>query len=96
MRRSKRKTVHQHAKKRCRQRLGFTLTKEKELKILDLISQGRYKSSEKQSNRVFHYIMDIENTECKVIVDKKRNQIVTVWDNNYEDVWTRLRKEREK
>jgi len=86
---SKKKTVSNHFKMRCLQRLGY-VPNEKEL--VNKIQSGSLEFLYRESLRLTHWRwQDINGVNCILVYDKMRKQIVTVLFEYNEDYINNLK-----
>lgn len=78
MKDDKRACQQEHAKRRCRERLGFTLTPEDEQQIIHKIQNGIATFIERQSNRISLFGVMLRGTETVVVYDRVRKVVVTL------------------
>lgn len=77
---SKSKQIRSHAKKRAKTRFSLYLTEEKEKEIIRDILGSKYKFIEKDSNTISIYETVINDKICHIVYNKKRKQIVTLFE----------------
>ena len=76
----KSESQRRHAAYRARTRLQVVLTKELRTKILLDIKERRLVRVTKASHRISIYVATVNDRETYVVVDHKRNNIVTFLD----------------
>jgi len=76
---NKKRKLQRHARRRCQQRYGVSLTEERRRRILRDIENGAARLVERQSRRVSVWWVQLaEAVEAPVVYDGERQEIVTV------------------
>ena len=74
----KKRSMIRHAYHRLKQRYGLTMSRALHAEIVECIQKGNAEVLEKQSNRVSLFMVEVRNTEIKIVYDKIRKQVITV------------------
>ncbi len=75
--RSKKKTLEAHAKRRFYERHGIKLTPEMNKNLIQQIQNGQAEHLEKQSNRISVFKVQAEEQFIRVVYDRSRKVLVT-------------------
>lgn len=76
--RDKKTLQGEHFDQRCLLRLGYILSDDSKIAIIDSIRSGRASLVQKSSERVKIYAVTHNNVSFHVVYDSKRQQLVTV------------------
>ena len=83
---AKPKAQQAHAIRRAWERFGLTVTQEAYDDACMDIYEGRATFLEKESNRVYHFLVNLAGREVPVVYDRMRKTIVTVLPEGSYDV----------
>lgn len=74
-----------HFKKRFKERVGKSINRFEIREILNDIGRHKYPIYEKQSNRIYLFIINIDDKDFIIFYDKFRKNLVTIIDYNEND-----------